>query len=104
MRHTTSVHSARRGRPFQKGDDPRRNKGAKSQEAQSFAVNFANALATGGDPKALSALLWEKALRGQPWAVEILLDRLIGKPKENEGQPRQITVLYASDPIPGDSK
>jgi len=80
MTGSCSAKTAPKGRPFQKGDDPRRNKqGARSKEAQSFAERFANALASGGDPKALAALLWEKALKGQPWAVEILLDRLIGK-------------------------
>jgi hypothetical protein len=72
---------------FKKGDDPRRNKGARCKEAQSFAVRFANALATGGDPAGLAALLWTKALKGQPWAIEIILDRAVGKPKANEGEP-----------------
>jgi hypothetical protein len=80
MTGSCSAKTAPKGRPFQKGDDPRRNKqGARSKEAQSFAERFANSLASGGDPKDLAAILWEKALKGQPWAVEVLLDRLIGK-------------------------
>ena len=85
------------GKPgvFKKGDDPRRNMtGARSKEALAFAQNFANALAKGGDPRDLADMLWEKALRGQSWAVEILLDRLIGKPKENEGQPKEFIIKY----------
>ena len=75
----TDSCSGKPGR-FKKGDDPRRNKrGARSKEAQSFAERFANALAKGGEPQDLSEMLWEKALKGQSWAVEILLDRLIGK-------------------------
>ena len=94
-----STGTARRavGRPFQKGDDPRRCKGGRSKEAQSFGLRFGNALATGGDPKEIADVLWEKARRGQPWAIEILLDRLIGKPKDNEGQPKAFIVVYADE-------
>ncbi len=88
------------GRPFRKGDDPRRNRGTGTSEAKSFGIRFNNALASGGDPKDLSDILWEKAKRGQPWAIEIILDRLIGKPKENEGQPKAFIVLYADEKDP----
>lgn len=83
---------------FKKGDDPRRHMGgAKTTEAQSFAVNFANALASGGDPKALADLLWDKAMKGQQWAIDIVLDRLIGKPKDNEGEPREFKIVYGEE-------
>ena len=80
-----------KGKPFVKGD-PRINAGGISKEAKSFAKRFHEALAAGGDPKELAALIWEKALRGQPWAVEILLDRAVGKPKENEGDPLEMKL------------
>lgn len=84
---------------FKKGDDPRRNKtGCRSREATSFAERFANALAEGGSPKEISDILWEKARKGQPWALEIVLDRLIGKPKENEGQPTVFKIVYGDEP------
>jgi hypothetical protein len=64
---------------FKKGD-PRINKnGRKSKGAIAFGAAFARALANSGDAQALADLLWERALRGQPWAVDALLDRLIGK-------------------------
>ncbi len=89
--------SGKAGR-FQPGDDPRRNKaGARNKEAQSFAARFANALAAGGKPEDLTAVLWERAKRGQEWAISIILDRLIGKPKENEGQPAKLVFLYADE-------
>ncbi len=87
------------GKPFQKGDDPRRNKGTGSGEAKSFGIRFNNALASGGNPKELSTILWDRARRGQEWAISIILDRLIGKPKENEGQPRAYVVAYADDDV-----
>lgn len=65
---------------FKKGDDPRRNcQGQKSKDAVAFGAAFSRALANGGDPQALADMLWDKALKGQSWAADMLLDRLIGK-------------------------
>ena len=88
-------------KPFVKGDSRiNRTTGPKNAEAKSFGIRFAEALATGGDPNDLAAMLWEKAMRGQPWAVEIILDRAIGKPKENEGKPVVYCIKYVNDPTP----
>jgi hypothetical protein len=81
-------------KPFKKGDDPRRNKGCRSKEAVSFAQRFANSLATGGTPEELSTILWTEAKRRRPWAIEMIMDRLIGKPKENENQPVKFVITY----------
>lgn len=74
-----TTEAVNRGR-FQKGSDPRRSlTGGKTVEAHSFGRLFVNALATKGDPAKLAEVLWEKAMKGQPWAVEMVLDRLLGK-------------------------
>lgn len=95
---TTPGATGTRPGTFRKGDDPRRNKGNKCAEAKSFGIRFSDALSKGGDPKALADLLWEKALKGQPWAIDIVLDRLIGKPKDNEGEAREFKIVYAGEP------
>ena len=88
-----------RGKPFKGKDDPRIWKGgARSQDAQSFALRFMNALSTGGDPKDISDILWAEAKRRRPWAIEMLIDRLIGKPRENEGQPVNYIITYEDKP------
>ena len=86
-----------RGR-FKPGADPRRNPGGRCKEALSFGHRFSTALAQGGDPKALADLLWDKALKGQSWAIDIVLDRLIGKPKDNEGEAKEFRIVYAGEP------
>ncbi len=81
MKKHSRPESAMRGlRPFKKGDDPRRNKnGARCKEAAIFGEMFVNALAKGGDPKDLAKVLWKYAKAGRPWAIEMILDRLVGK-------------------------
>jgi hypothetical protein len=70
-----------RGKPFKAGPDPRRHlAGRKCRDALAFGQEFSRVLAEGGDPKALAELLWKRALAGRPWAIEIILDRLMGKP------------------------
>jgi hypothetical protein len=70
-----------RGRPFKPGSDPRRHlAGRKCRDAIAFSQEFSRVLAERGDPVALAALLWRRALAGRPWAIEIILDRLMGKP------------------------
>jgi len=69
---------------FQKGDDPRRHKGGrKSKEAIALSTALLNALTEEGKKdekfKKLAEKIWEKALAGHPWAVEIVLDRFLGK-------------------------
>lgn len=68
------------GKPFTSGNDPRRwTKGSRCKSASEFTAAFNHALAEGGDPVQLAAILWAAALKGKPWAIEIILDRLIGK-------------------------
>lgn len=69
---------------FKRGDDPRRNKnGRKSKAAIQMSQALMNALTAEGEKdekfKKLATKIWEKALQGQPWAVEMIFDRLIGK-------------------------
>jgi len=91
------------GRPFQKGDDPRRHlHGSKCKDAVSFGAEFNRELSSGGDPAALAALLWKRALAGHAWAIEMILDRLIGRPtlSVNLGpkEPTIYRIVYAEDP------
>ena len=93
-------NTGRAGR-FKKGEDPRRNKhGQKSKAAVEFGAAFAKALAEQGSPDKLAKMLWEKALYGQSWAVDIILDRLVGKvaqPIEGEIQANVAFIM----PRPG---
>lgn len=92
------------GRPFKKGD-PRINKhGPKSRDAQVFAVLFGNALANGGDPAELSKILWDKAKHGQPWAIEMLLDRIIGKVSQSLEHSGAINLIVSNDFLPQKEK
>lgn len=68
------------GKPFQPGEDPRRHMaGRKCKSAIEFSKDFNRALAGAGDPAALAALLWKRAMAGHAWAVDTILDRLLGK-------------------------
>jgi len=73
-----------KGKPFTKGDPriARPKQGPLCTEAWTFGVNFKNALAKGGDPKELADVLWTAAKRARPWAVELILAYLIGKPEQ----------------------
>jgi hypothetical protein len=67
------------GRPFQSGPDPRRHKGGrKCATALEFSQAFARALAEGGSPEDLAALIWEETMKGSAYAKDVILDRLIG--------------------------
>ena len=72
------------GKPFVKGSDPRRHtNGRKSREVMAIGKALQDALAEEGkrDDKinALVKKIWDKALLGHPWAVDMIFDRLVGK-------------------------
>lgn len=67
------------GRPFQPGEDSRRHmNGRKCADAIAFSQDFNRALAEGGDPRALAALIWKRAMKGESYAIDVVLDRLLG--------------------------
>jgi hypothetical protein len=88
------------GGRFRKGPDPRRClHGRKCKSLIEFEQRFKRELARGGDVKVLVQLLWQKALQGREWAIQMLLDRAIGKApiraELSEG-PREVVVRYAA--------
>ncbi len=94
------MNNSKPGKPFQRGDDSRRHlAGRKCKDAIAFSQDFNRALAEGGDPSALAALLWRRALAGHAWAIEILLDRLLGKLSTTtfipQGPPTVFRIVYA---------
>ena len=65
---------------FQKGDDPRRNKGGNlNAAAQSYEIRFRNALASNLTPEEFARLVIEEVRRHRPGAKEFYADRLMGK-------------------------
>lgn len=69
---------------FKRGDDPRRHKGGrKSREAIELSAALLNALTEEGNKednfKKLAEKIWQRALAGQSWAIDIILDRFLGK-------------------------
>lgn len=96
------------GRPFQPGDDPRRHmSGRKCADAIAFAQEFNRALAEGGDPRALASLIWKRAMKGQPYAIDVILDRLLGpvtKMAVISNQPILFSVRYEPDKDPNSGK
>jgi hypothetical protein len=69
-----------RGKPFAKGNDPRRNmNGNLNAEAQSYEIRFRNALAEGLSPKEFAGIVIEDVRRHRPGAKEFYADRLMGK-------------------------
>jgi len=79
MAHSKAANTANL-KPFKKGADPKRNTGGnKNKEAQAFSILFRNALAKKMSPDELAELLVANAKKNKPWAIEEILDRLIGK-------------------------
>jgi len=79
MTHSSSVKT-KNLKPFKKGEDSRRNPtGALCKEAAAFSMKFRNALAKKGKPDELADVLWKHAKNGRPWAIDIILERLMGK-------------------------
>ena len=68
------------GKPFAKGHDPRRNPtGGVCKERAAWGQAFLNALAKKLPPDAVADILVEQVKRGRPWAIEVYLDRVMGK-------------------------
>jgi len=91
-------------RPFQKGPDPRRNPtGGVCKERAAWEQVFRNALAKKADPDKLAQVLVDAAMSKRPWAIEIVLDRLMGKPNQpisgqvNGKQSLTIRVVQVKD-------
>ena len=80
---------------FRPGPDNKRNTAGPISKERAAAIRILReGLATGGDMRALVAVIWREALRGKPWAVQMILDYTLGKPKENEGEPIPLKVAF----------
>ena len=67
-------------KPFKKGADPRRNtNGSICAERANWSSQFSNALARKLNPDEVAQILVDAVRKGRPWAIELYLDRLIGK-------------------------
>jgi hypothetical protein len=102
---------------FKKGDPRCNRKGQVSADTVRLSADIKGFLTSiGGElsvrrptcsfAESVARTLWERAENGDVRAVEIIFERIMGKPKENEGQP--IPVLYkieyvAEDPAPDDA-
>ena len=76
-------------KPFKKGADSRRNtNGSICAERANWSSQFSNALARKLSPDEVAQILVDAVRKGRPWAIELYLDRLIGK----EVQPIDATV------------
>jgi len=72
------------GPPFEPGEDPRRHmKGRKSKATIAIGVALKAALANERERdenfRKLARVIWALALKGAPWAVDLIFDRLVGK-------------------------
>jgi len=91
--HNRRVNTANL-KPFKKGPDPRRNPtGGVCKERAAWEQKFRNALAEKTDPLKLAQVLADAAMRAKrPWAIEIILDRLIGKVAQPVGLSGEVKV------------
>ena len=103
MKHSGNVNTANL-RPFKKGPDSRRNpNGRVCKERAAWEQVFRNALAKKADPDKLAQVLVDAAMSKRPWAIEIVLDRLMGKPNQpitgefNGKQSLTIRVVQVKD-------
>ncbi len=85
---------------FKKNDKRINKSGAKSKEQVEFTVASRRAFFEEGEAgdkfKLIVAKVYEKALVGIPWAVEMVVDRILGKvtlPIENKDGERQVIII-----------
>jgi hypothetical protein len=90
------------GKPFAPGPDPRRHlQGRKSRDIIAFAAELNRELAEQIDARELVRVLKERAIRGNLQAIEIVLDRVLGKAfirAELSPGPSHYIITYADTP------
>ena len=100
MTHNKAVNTENL-KPFKKGDDPRRDKGGnKNKEAQAFSILFRNALAKKMKPEELADIIITEAKRRRPWAIDIILERLMGKVAQPISGDLSLTYLVSEKFLP----
>jgi len=84
MTHRKPAKAPRgKGRPFQKGEDPRRNTaGNLNAAAQSYEIRFRNAMAEKLAPEEFADIVIDEVRRHRPGAREFYADRVMGKVKD----------------------
>ena len=104
MNHSNSVKAANL-KPFKKGEDKRRNttSGPLKKEAIAFAIKFKNALVEHGNPNELAEILWNEARKKKPWAIEMILDRMMGKSTQPIEHKTPIPVILSDKFLPKDN-
>lgn len=91
-----------RGKPFARGTDPRRHlAGTKDKAALSFKADFKRLIEERTDAEQIYNVLVKKAKDGVQWAVQELLDRGLGKPKQEHSleleRTQPLQVLYPDE-------
>jgi hypothetical protein len=81
-----------RGKPFQQGPDPRRNRGGR--RATPIAAALARLLSE-DDAERIARLAIERAKDGDRWFIQFVTDRLEGKAvgRSEQGEPGQCVDL-----------
>jgi len=112
MANKRASRNAGKGGTFAKGADMRRNtRGQTKKKTVELSLLLKNYLTDEGikeskgtidgevvkmkNAKWLAKVIWREAIKGEFQFVQYLGDRIMGKPKENEGQPQRFIVLYA---------
>lgn len=80
------------GRPFQKGDDPRRNRGGRPPALLTKAMQ---SVVTDADAEAILKRVLAAAKKGDLQAVQMIWDRMEGKAvaRNEQGEPGSFTGL-----------
>lgn len=83
MTDSKAAARAHGGRPFTKGDPRINTSGRKSKAAVQLAAEMSKALSDEGLKdarfKKLAEMCWVKALRGDPFFVSLIWERIVGK-------------------------
>jgi len=102
----SKAKAAKRGKPFKKGSDPRRNqKGQISKKRLEFNRNLRELLVAEGEKESTGQIgdktfrmknvewlvksVWKKAIKGESWAVTFIAERVEGRimqPVDLKGQ------------------